>query len=192
MDKEKLIGIIEALVFSSEKPLREEDMRRAIPGIAGRDIKEAISDLVKIYDEGSGGIYLSEIAGGYQFRTRSEFSPFVRNLLEIKPRRLSRAALETLAIIAYRQPILRTEIEHIRGVDSGGVLKVLLEKRLIKIMGRKDVAGRPLLYGTTQEFLEVFGLKDLKSLPTLREMEELYLESQAEQQAELLFTDDKD
>jgi segregation and condensation protein B len=192
LEKERLLGVIEALIFSAEKPLREEDIRRVIPGMAPRDIREAIKDLRKIYDEGSGGIFIAEVAGGYQFRTRPDFARYIKDLLETKPKRISRAGMETLAIIAYRQPVLRTDIERIRGVDSGGVLRHLLERKLIKILGRKDVPGKPLLYGTTKEFLEVFGLKNLKSLPTLREMEALYEEPTIEQQEELQFTDDKD
>jgi segregation and condensation protein B len=161
VEKEKLIGIIEALIFASEKPLTEDEIRRIVPDTAPREIKAALSDLRKIYEEGSGGISIVEVAGGYQFRTRSEFSEYIKLMLEGKPKRLSRAALETLAIIAYRQPIVRSDIERIRGVDSGGVVKILLERNLIRILGKKDVPGKPLLYGTTKDFLETFGLKDL-------------------------------
>jgi segregation and condensation protein B len=113
------------------------------------------------------------VAGGFQFRTRPEYSQWVKKLIAPKPTRLSKAALETLAIIAYKQPIIRSEIEHIRGVDSGGVLRMLLEKNLIRVMGRKEIPGRPLIYGTTRHFLEVFELKNLKDLPTPKEIEEM-------------------
>ncbi len=165
--------------------------RRIVPDLAPREIKGALTDLRKIYDESSGGIFVAEVAGGFQFRTRSEFSEYIKLMLEDKPKRLSRAALETLAIIAYRQPLVRSDIERIRGVDSGGVVKILLERSLIRILGKKDVPGKPLLYGTTKEFLETFGLKDLKSLPTIREMGALFKEGDIEEQKTLFSTDDK-
>jgi len=192
VEKEKLIGIIEALIFASEKPITEDEIRRLIPNIAPKEIRGALTDLKKIYEQSSGGIFIVEVAGGYQFRTRPEFSEYVRQLLEEKPKKLSRAALETLAIIAYRQPLVRSDIERIRGVDSGGVVKILLEKNLIRILGKKDVPGKPLLYGTTKDFLETFGLKDLKSLPTIREMGALFAEGDIEEQKTLFSTDDKD
>jgi segregation and condensation protein B len=120
---------------------------------------------------------LCEVAGGWQFRTNPDNAEWVRKMLASKPVRLSRAALETLAVIAYRQPVTRAEIEDVRGVDSGGVLKLLLDRRLIKIIGKKEEIGRPSLYGTTKDFLEFFGLKDLTNLPTLREFHELTEES---------------
>jgi segregation and condensation protein B len=116
---------------------------------------------------------LVEAAGGWVFRTSERQKLFVRRLLGVKPQRLTRAALETLALVAYRQPVTRPEIEDVRGVDCGAVLKALLERRLLKIIGKKEEPGRPLLYGTSKEFLEVFGLKSLTSLPTLREFQEL-------------------
>jgi segregation and condensation protein B len=191
VEKEKLIGIIEALIFASERPLSEDEIRRVVGGVTPREIREALGDLKKIYDEGSGGIFIAEVAGGWQFRTRPEFAEYIKALFEQKPKRLSRAALETLAIIAYRQPVVRTDIERIRGVDSGGVVKILLERNLIRILGKRDVPGKPLLYGTTREFLETFGLRDIKSLPTLREMEGLFKEADIEQQEVLFFTDDE-
>jgi segregation and condensation protein B len=123
-------------------------------------------------------LVLYEVAGGWQFRTAPESSEFVRRYLKVKPQRLTRAALETLAICAYRQPVTRPEIEDIRGVDSGAVLKALLDRRLIKIVGKKEEVGRPILYGTTKEFLEFFALRDLNALPTLREFHELTEEHQ--------------
>ena len=192
VEKEKLIGIIEALIFASEKPITEDEIRRVVPNIAPKEIRGALTDLKKIYEQSSGGIFIVEVAGGYQFRTRPEFSEYVRQLLEEKPKKLSRAALETLAIIAYRQPLVRSDIERIRGVDSGGVVKILLEKNLIRILGKKDVPGKPLLYGTTKDFLETFGLKDLKSLPTIREMGTLFAEGDIEEQKTLFSNDDKD
>jgi len=115
---------------------------------------------------------LKEVAQGYQIRTRSGYAPYVLRMLRSSPSRLSRAALETVAIIAYKQPIIRQEIERFRGVDVGGILRMLLEKDLIRIMGRKILPGRPLIYGTTKRFLEVFDLKDLESLPKLKEIKD--------------------
>jgi segregation and condensation protein B len=125
------------------------------------------------YASSARGVVLEEIAGGYQLRTPSEHAVYVRRLLSAKPPRLSRPLLETLAIVAYRQPITRPEIEQLRGVDSGGVLDTLVERNLIKIAGRKDAPGRPIMYTTTADFLELFGLRDLESLPDLEEFREL-------------------
>ena len=128
---------------------------------------------------------LDEVAGGWLFRTSVQFAPFVRELTAGRPVRLSRAQVETLAIVAYRQPITRPEIDDIRGVDSGATLKLLLERDLVRILGKKDEPGRPILYGTTTQFLEFFGLKSLKDLPTLREFTELSDESRRVAEAEL-------
>jgi segregation and condensation protein B len=148
-------------------------------------IRTCILDLQADYDNPDRGIFLAEVAKRYQFRTREENGDFVRRLVKTKSSRFSQSALETLAITAYRQPITRAEIEYLRGVDSGGVIKTLLEKKLIKILGKKDIPGRPLIYGTTRYFLEMFSLRDLKSLPTLREIEDLAGEGIFEQQEEL-------
>jgi segregation and condensation protein B len=125
------------------------------------------------YSSGGGGLVLEEVASGYQLRTPREHALYVRRLLAAKPPRLSRPLLETLAIVAYRQPVTRAEIEQLRGVDTGGVLDTLTERGLIKIAGRKDAPGRPIIYASTSEFLELFGLKDLESLPDLEEFREL-------------------
>jgi segregation and condensation protein B len=125
------------------------------------------------------GIRIGEVAGGYQLRTPTEAAPYIKKMVARRPPRLTRATLETLAIVAYRQPVTRGEVEDIRGVDSGAVLKHLLEKKLVKILGRKDEPGRPLLYGTTKEFLGFFSMKDLKSLPTLQDFAELSDEHRA-------------
>jgi segregation and condensation protein B len=124
------------------------------------------------YEARQGGFYLNQVAGGYQIRTRSEYMQWIKLLLQPKPLRLSKAALETLAIIAYKQPVIRSDVEHIRGVDCGGVLRVLLERKFIRVLGRKEIPGRPLIYATTKRFLEVFDLKNLKDLPTPKEIEE--------------------
>jgi segregation and condensation protein B len=137
------------------------------------DVKNALEQLINEYNDRQSGICVQEIAGGFQFRTRSELSPWVKKLKLTKPASLSPAALETLAIVAYRQPIVKSEIESIRGVDVSAPLKGLLEKKLIRIVGRKDVPGKPIIYGTTKKFLEVFNLRDLSELPTLRELKEI-------------------
>ena len=165
--------IIEALLFASDRPLTAREMHTWLPDAALADIKTAAEELLAEYNTIGRSFVLKEVAKGYQFRTRSEYASFVLLMLKASPTRLSRAALETLAIIAYKQPVLRQEIERLRGVDVGGILKTLLEKDLIKIMGRKNLPGRPLIYGTTKKFLEVFELKDLESLPKLKEIRDL-------------------
>lgn len=170
---ENIKAVIEALIFASETPLTLEKICIILSNVEKTEIKEAFEKLVLEYNERQGGIYLQEVAGGFQFRTRPELSPWVKKLKGTKPASLSPAALETLAIVAYRQPIVKAEIEDIRGVDVSAPLKGLLEKKLVRIVGRKDVPGKPIIYGTTKKFLEVFNLNDLSGLPTLREMKEL-------------------
>jgi segregation and condensation protein B len=170
--------LLESILLVTDKPLTEEAIQQCT-GLAVEVIKENLQKLQGHYRDGVCGIVLHEVAGGWQFRTDPHNSEFVRRFLKVKPQRLTRAALETLAIIAYRQPVTRPEIEDIRAVDSGAVLKALLERHLVKIIGKKEEPGRPLLYGTTPEFLEFFNLRDLGSLPTLREFQELSEESQA-------------
>jgi segregation and condensation protein B len=164
--------IIEALLFASDRPLNVREMHACLPDETGSKITQVLNELQTEYDDLKRSFVLREVAQGFQFRTRSEYAPYVLRLLRTSPTRLSRAALETLAIIAYKQPILRQEIERLRGVDVGGILKTLLEKNLIRIMGRKNLPGRPLIYGTTKKFLAVFDLKDLGSLPKLKEIRE--------------------
>jgi segregation and condensation protein B len=164
--------VLETLLFLAERPLSVEELRQA-SGIDGERVAKALDKLSGDYREGVCGIVLHEVAGGWQLRTSPDNASFARRFLKVKPQRLTRAALETLAIIAYRQPVTRPEIEEIRGVDCGAVVKALLERRLVKILGKKEEPGRPMLYGTTREFLEFFALKDLASLPTLREFHEL-------------------
>ncbi|MDL1872936.1 SMC-Scp complex subunit ScpB [Deltaproteobacteria bacterium PRO3] len=143
------------------------------------DIQQALSELAQEYLENPArGILLGEVAGGWQFRTRPENAVILRQFYQPKPTKISKPSLETLAIVAYRQPVTRVEIDAIRGVDSGGVLKTLLEKNLVRIVGKKDEPGKPMLYGTTQDFLELFQLKSLQELPTLKEFRELEEEFQ--------------
>jgi len=168
--------IIEALLFSSDKPLTIRDFHSCLPDADVSDIKSALQILEHDYDVLDRSFKLKEVAEGYQFRSRSEYGSYILKLLQTTPNRLSRPTMETLAIIAYKQPILRHEIERLRGVDVGGILRALLEKGLIKIMGRKNLPGRPLIYGTTKRFLEVFDLKDISSLPKLKEIKDFGLE----------------
>ncbi len=164
--------IIEALLFSSDRPLAVKDFRSWLPDAEPANIRSALKVLKYEYEAMGRSFSLHEVAGGYQFRSRSEFGPYILRMLQAAPARLSRAALETLAIIAYKQPIVRHEIERVRGVESGGILRNLLEKDLIRVMGRKDLPGRPLIYGTTKRFLEVFDLDSIDSLPKLKEIKE--------------------
>jgi len=164
--------ILEALLFSSDKPLTVKDFHPCLPDAELSDIKSALKVLEHDYEVLDRSFTLKEVAEGYQFRSRSEYGSYILRLLQTTPNRLSRPATETLAIIAYKQPVLRHEIERLRGVDVGGILKTLLEKDLINIMGRKELPGRPLIYGTTKRFLEVFDLKDISSLPKLKEIKD--------------------
>ncbi len=172
MSPERARAAVEALLFLADKPLGVEEARQAT-GLESQRIRRALEELQGHYRQGVSGMVLHEVAGGWQLRTSPDVAGYARQFLKVKPQRLTRAALETMAIVAYRQPVTRPEIEEIRGVDSGAVLKALLERRLVKILGKKEEPGRPILYGTTREFLEFFSLKDLASLPTLREFQEL-------------------
>jgi segregation and condensation protein B len=142
-----------------------------LPETNKEGILKGIRQIQTEYEDRSKGIELVEVAGGYQFRTKSSWAGWVSRLKKVKAVKLSQAALETLAIVAYRQPVIRPAIEDIRGVDSGSVLHTLLEKGLIKIMGRKDLPGRPIVYGTTKTFLELFSLNTLSDLPSLKEIQ---------------------
>ena len=162
--------IVEALLFASDKPLTLKDIRECIPDAKGPDIKSSLTVLKYEYEAMGRSFLLKEIGGGYQFRSRTEYGGYILRMLQASPSRLSRAAMETLAIVAYKQPIIRQEVERLRGVDVGGILRTLLEKGLLRIMGRKNLPGRPLIYGTTKRFLEVFDLKNIEALPSMKEM----------------------
>lgn len=189
MTAPQLKSIVESLIFISEDPMSLDRLCGILQEYEREDIRVCLRQLQAEYDNPERGVFIAEVSKGFQFRTREENRDFVRRLVKTKSSRFSQSALETLAIIAYRQPITRAEIEYLRGVDSGGVIKTLLEKKLIKILGKKDIPGRPLIYGTTRNFLEIFSLKDLKSLPTLREIEDLAAEGVFEQQEELPLED---
>jgi segregation and condensation protein B len=171
MDEFDIKPILESLFFVSDSPVRLETLVEILPESNKEAILEGIRQIQAEYEDRSRGIELTEIAGGYQFRTKPDFAGWVNRLKKAKAVKLSQAALETLAIVAYRQPIIRPAIEEVRGVDSGSVLHTLLEKGLIKIMGRKDLPGRPIVYGTTKTFLELFSLNTLSDLPSLQEIQ---------------------
>ena len=180
-----LKSIVEGLIFVSDSPLTFTKLCDILNEYDKEDVRSAVTELQRDYNPVERGIYLAEVAEGFQFRTCKENAEFIRRLVKISTSKLSKPALEALAIIAYRQPITRAEIEYLRGVESGGVLKTLLEKSLIKILGKKNIPGKPLIYGTSKKFLETFNLRDLKSLPTLKEVQALDETSMFEHQAEL-------
>ena len=168
-DKEKK-SLLEALLFFSGEPLTPSILK-GVTEMEEPEIKGLIEGLMADYRLRGGGIRIVEVANGYQMVTDPEFAAWIKKLKGSQvSSRLSLAALETLAIIAYKQPIIKTEIEQVRGVNADGVIKTLLDRRLIKIMGKKEAPGKPLLYGTTKEFLQYFGLKDLGELPTLKDL----------------------
>lgn len=170
---ENIRNIIESLLFVADEPLTVAKLKSVLETTEAKEITAALHALADQYEARGGGFSLSEVAGGWQLRSRPEYNEWIKRLLQPSPQRLSKAALETLAIVAYNQPIIRVDIEHIRGVDCGGILRQLLERKLIRVLGRKEIAGRPLIYATTKLFLELFDLKDLKDLPTPKEMEEM-------------------
>jgi segregation and condensation protein B len=173
---ERAVQVLEAMFFAAEKPLDLRALEETTQ-FPREVLQAALTELQAIYAPGSGGVALVDLGGRWQLRTEPQVGAYVRRMLQVKPLRLTRAALETLSIIAYRQPITRPEMEDLRGVDCGAVTKALLERKLIRILGKKDEPGRPLLFGTTKEFLELFNLRDLTQLPTLREFQELSEES---------------
>ncbi len=188
METHELKSIIEAMIFVSQEPLTESEMLSALAetGVEKGALRECVASIEKDWNENpERGVTLAKVAGGYQFRTKEGSAEWLRRLAVPKPMRLSQPALETLAIVAYRQPIMRSEIEKIRGVDTGGVLKTLLERRLLRIVGRSQEPGQPLLYGTTKDFLEIFNLNTLKELPTLKDIDDLMRERRAQIKGEV-------
>ncbi len=174
---ENLKKIIESLLFVSEDPITAEAICKAAGNREVAEVRTALAELIEEHRDRNGGFYLDRVAGGYQFRTPPENTEWIKRLIQPNAPRLSKAALETLAIIAYKQPVIRAAIEHIRGVDSGGVIRMLLERKLLRVLGRKEIPGRPLIYATTKLFLQVFDLKDLRDLPSPKEIEDMALES---------------
>jgi segregation and condensation protein B len=174
LEDQELKSAIEALLFISGNPLSVDRLKALFEEVTQEQIESQLAQLRQDYEERGSGLMLAEVAGGYQLASRPENAGWIRKFRSVKTStKLSRPALETLAIVAYKQPITRAEVETIRGVNIGGIMRNLMERRLVKIVGKKDVPGKPMLYGTTQDFLQYFGLKDLSSLPTLREFQEL-------------------
>ena len=163
-------SLVEALLFVSGEPITLAALKSSTE-LPDNDLKEALDELMREYREKEGGLLIMEIANGYQMVTNPFYAQWLKKFTHTSAsNKLSLPSLETLAIIAYKQPVIKTEVEQIRGVNADGIMKSLLDKRLIKIMGRKEVPGKPLLYGTTLEFLQYFGIKDLTELPTLKEL----------------------
>lgn len=174
-EQKNLKPIIESLLFIYEKPLTIKKIEEIIPDLRETEIKTIISELIEEYnDKEHKGIQVIEIADGFQMCTKKKYNEYIQKLLDNqKNKKLSKAALETLSIIAYKQPITKVEIEAVRGVETSGVIRHLLEIRLIRIKGRKNVPGRPILYATTENFLVYFGLKNLNELPPMQEIKQI-------------------
>lgn len=173
-DMRALKGILEALLFVTAEPIPVTRFLALLGAVTKQDVAQALAGLAQDYEQEGRGLQLAEVAGGYRIVTKAEFAPWLKRLEKVKsPSKLSRSALESLAIIAYKQPIVRAEVEQIRGVETSGVIRTLLERKLVRIVGRKEEPGRPIMYGTTKFFLEHFGLRDLSQLPPLREFKEL-------------------
>jgi segregation and condensation protein B len=169
-----VMSIVEALLFVSNGPLSVDRVAQVIDGVDRATVCQIMEELRVRFNSNGGAVVLREIAGGFQLCTHPKYSAWVKKLSSVRANsKLSRAALETLAIVAYKQPVTRAEIEAVRGVSCSGVLALLLEKKFIRVAGRQDVPGKPLLYRTTQEFLQHFGLRSLKDLPRVSELKEL-------------------
>ena len=175
MEREELKSVIESILFVADGPQTLQRFGELLDQVDRQAIRDILGELQAEYENQNRGVRLVEVAGGYQLRTAKANADWVKKFLGGRPARMSKATLETLAIVAYRQPITKAEVEAIRGVDVDGVLTTLLDRSLIRAVARKDVPGRPFLYGTTAEFLQLFNLKDLSHLPTLKEMEEISL-----------------
>lgn len=185
MDGLKLKGVIEAVLFTAGKTVRKQELLSLVEGVSEEEVDRAVAELRQGYDNAGCSFCLEEVAHGYRLTTRPEFGSWLNKFYKEKEKRhLSAAAMESLAIIAYKQPAMRLEIETIRGVNSEGVLHSLLEAGLIRIMGRKQIPGRPILYGTTNKFLELFGLKNLADLPPLEELEKMLKEKEKKIEAD--------
>ncbi len=179
-DLRALKGILEALLFVTAEPIPVTRFLALLGAVTKQEVDQALASLAHDYEQEGRGLQLAEVAGGYRIVTKAEFAPWLKRLEKVKaPSKLSRSALESLAIIAYKQPIVRGEVEQIRGVETSGVIRTLLERKLVRIVGRKEEPGRPIMYGTTKVFLEHFGLRDLSQLPPLREFKELGESEQA-------------
>ena len=174
IDARELKAILEAILFVSPEPVPVARLMSIVGTVSKTEVVQALEILSHDLDQPGRGIQLVQVAGGYRLVTKQEYGPWLKRMEKAKTtQKLSRSALESLAIIAYKQPLVRAEIEEIRGVETSGVLRTLCERKLVRIVGRKDVPGRPIMYGTTKFFLEHFGLQDLSQLPPLREFKEL-------------------
>jgi segregation and condensation protein B len=194
---EELKRIVEALLFASPDPLSAARIRTIVPGLEHQHVVETIDELRKEYADDSRAFQIVEIGGGYQLTSKPDYSLWVGKLFEARAKqRLSKAALETLAVVAYKQPVLRSTIESIRGVNVDGVLRTLMERDLVRIVGRGEGPGRPLLFGTTRDFLMRFGLSRLSDLPKVEEIDDLVGEKKAEgeplEETEMEMTADSD
>ncbi|MDD5226291.1 MAG: SMC-Scp complex subunit ScpB [Candidatus Omnitrophica bacterium] len=173
-DPAKAKLVVEALIFASSKSLTPAEIRKVTKVLTVGQIQKIVAELKEDYQKTERCFELLEIAGGYELSTRREFAPWILKIeLQRKARQATQSALETLAILAYKQPLTRAEIEALRGVDTSGVLNTLMEKNFIKIVGKKEVPGRPFMYGTTEKFLEHFGLKELRDLPSIDEIRQM-------------------
>ena len=174
MESIQMQAIIEAIIYVAEDPVKLEQLKEVFPRENPENIEQALKDLVENFNARPGGMVIREVAGGYRMTTRPEHHEQIRAYLKTRPNaKLSMAALETLAVIAYKQPVTLAEILAIRGKKSSSALQTLLEKRLVAIIGRKPVVGRPILYGTSKEFLIHFGLNSITDLPTLEEFAQI-------------------
>lgn len=171
-DLPRAASILESILLVSTEPIPVDKARQLLGGLNRAQVREVLALLRAKYPADSSGILVEEVGKGFQFRTNPANQEHVRRLFDVKPPRFSRAALETLAIVAYKQPLTRQEIEQIRGVDCAGSLKTLMDRRLVRVMGKKDVAGKPFLFGTSREFMETFSLGSLSELPSMREIED--------------------
>ena len=180
IDARELKAILEAILFVSPEPVPVARLVSIVGTVSKSEVVQALEILRHDLDQQGRGLQLVQVAGGYRLVTKQEYGPWLKRMDKTKAaQKLSRSALESLAIIAYKQPLVRAEIEEIRGVETSGVLRTLCERKLVRIVGRKDVPGRPIMYGTTKFFLEHFGLGDLSQLPPLREFKELGESEQA-------------
>lgn len=188
---DNLSALLEAIVYLSEEPVRLDQIRKALPDVSREELSVEMAALVERFRSEEHGIEVREVADGYRFTTKPEHHEVLKKFAKslVPPTRLSLAALETLAVIAYRQPITIPEIQEIRGVQASGVIKTLLDRKLVTAAGRKEVVGRPILYKTTRNFLMHFGLKNLDELPSMEEFDEI-IKSEHLGQAELPLEND--
>ncbi|MHB8155257.1 MAG: SMC-Scp complex subunit ScpB [Candidatus Omnitrophota bacterium] len=191
MEENNLKSVVEALIFASEKPITTEQIKKVLGELDTLSVNKIITELKNDYQAQNRGLRVVEIAGGFQMTTCSNFAPFLKKLFKNRySDKLSKPALESLAIIAYKQPLTKSEIKSLRNVNVDGVMKSLMDKNLIRICGRKKIPGRPFVYGTTREFLEHFGLKSLADLPKMEDFTVLAQEKEAQTDIEPITQED--